>query len=111
MLRFLLVVAAALVALAVTSQGANAAVADRDCKTITTGGARVAVMVMRGEVSCRTARRVLRGYLASDAPCDGSGCVRMQYGWTCSTAPVLAFPRLASCARMRARVAAYSTAD
>ncbi len=74
-------------------------------------GARVHVKVLRGATSCRSARRVLRRYLDSIGPCQGSSCVRPHGRWTCHLAPIAAFPRLASCTSGRARVAAYSTAD
>jgi len=54
---------------------------------------------------------VLRRYLTSHAPCSGSACVRRHLGWTCAAAPPGAFPRLASCSRGRAVIAAYSLGD
>lgn len=86
--------------------------AARACGFATTAdGAHVHVKVIRGRASCRSARRVLRRYLDSTAPCTGSSCVRPDGRWTCQSAPAAAFPRLASCASRRSRVAAYSTAD
>jgi hypothetical protein len=52
-----------------------------------------------------------RAYINSTAPCEGSARVREDLGWTCAAAGAYAFPRLASCTRGRARIAAYSTAD
>jgi hypothetical protein len=81
------------------------------CGMIMSGGAHVHVRVLRGDVACRRARRVLRTYLSSKRPCSGSSCVRKHDGFTCQLAPAFAFPRLASCWHWRARIAAYSTAD
>src|SRR3954453_10881921 len=74
-------------------------------------GARIGVMVLRGSTPCSTAKRTLRWYFNSHAPCEGSACVRERGGWTCATAAAYALPRLASCTRGKARIAAYSTAD
>jgi hypothetical protein len=105
----LLAVFGAVVILALPSP--PSAAGSRSCGLIRADGAPIAVEVIRGRTRCRTARRVLRAYLASDAPCQGSAWVRKHRGWTCATAAALAFPRLASCTRRRARIAAYSTAD
>lgn len=63
-----------------------------------------------GGAACTTARRVLRTYLTSTAPCSGSACVQSHLGWLCASATVDARPRLASCSRERTVIAAYSTA-
>ena len=81
------------------------------CGLFTSDGAAVHAKVVRGRAGCATARRVLRTYLGSSAPCSGSACVRSHFGWLCATAAPSAFPRLTSCIRGRAVVAAYSTAD
>ena len=52
--------------------------------------------------------RVLRAYLQSHGHCDGSACVREQYGWTCASASTGAYPRLASCTRRHGYIAAYA---
>src|SRR4051812_44064882 len=100
---------------AVPASGGPAAAhpaADRSCGLFTDrDGARIGVMVLRGSTPCSTAKRVLRWYFNSHAPCEGSACVREHGGWTCATAAAYASPRLASCTRGRARIAAYSTAD
>lgn len=53
---------------------------------------------------------MLARYLSSTAPCSGSACVRYRAGWAFSSS-YAAFPRIATCSRGRAVVAAYSTAD
>ncbi len=83
--------------------------ATRNCSPITVDGAQVAIKAIRG-ATCATARRVLRAYLVSDAPCSGSSCTRSHAGWTCQASASYAAPRLASCSRPRAVIAAYSTA-
>jgi hypothetical protein len=88
--------------------GADAAA---NCGTFPSDGAAVHAKVIRGRSACATARRVLRAYLGSSAPCSGSACVRSHFGWMCATAAWSAFPRLASCSRRRAVIAANSTAD
>src|SRR4051794_11799615 len=114
-LRLALVLALALAAVAVAASASPAAAhpaAGRSCGPFTdTDGARIGVMVLRGSTPCPTARRMLRWYFNSHAPCEGSACVRKHAGWTCATAAAYAFPRLASCTRGKARIAAYSTAD
>jgi hypothetical protein len=84
--------------------------ATANCGTFRSDGAAVHAKVTRGSASCKTAR-VLRSYFDSTAPCSGSACVRSHFGWTCATATPSAVPRLASCIRGRAVIAAYSTAD
>jgi hypothetical protein len=84
--------------------------ATTNCGTFTSAGAAVYAKVTRGRTDCLTARRVLRRYLSSTAPCSGSACVRRHTGWVCATATVTAFPRLASCSRSGRVIAAYSTA-
>src|SRR3954447_13307098 len=102
----------AAVALAGAAPAAGRPAAGRPCGLFTDrDGARIGVTVLRGSTPCSTAKRVLRQYLNSHAPCEGSACVREHGGWTCATAAAYASPRLASCTRGRARVAAYSTAD
>lgn len=96
----------------VTAAAATPAHAGRYCGTFTdSDGARIAVQVNRGTTSCKTAKRILRGYINSNAPCSGSGCARRITGWRCSAAMASAFPRLVTCTRKRATIAAYSTAD
>lgn len=96
----------------ITAAAAAPAPAARSCGTFTDhDGARLHAKVIKGKTTCKTAKRILRRYLNSNAPCTGSGCARDITGWRCSTAAAYAFPRLASCARNRTTIAAYSTAD
>jgi hypothetical protein len=76
------------------------------CGGFVSHGAPVHAKVIRGAPSCRTARRVLARDLSSTASCSGSACVRYRAGWACSSS-LAAFPRMASCSRGRAVVAAY----
>lgn len=104
--------AAAITAFAVLGAPAGARPDGRSCGLFSTrDGARVHAKVLRGTARCATAKRVLRLYLDSNAPCSGSACVRRHEGWKCASAAAYAFPRLASCTRGSARVAAYSLAD
>jgi hypothetical protein len=80
------------------------------CGSFVRDGAPVHAKVIHGATSSRTARRVLTRYLSSRASCSGSACVRYRAGWVCSSS-YAAFPRMATCSRGRAVVAAYSTAD
>ena len=91
----------------VIGRGANGAV-HRATDTVT--GAPVAVKVAKGKVSCKTARKVIRAYVYSDADCAGEACVRKHYGWRCRLHFEDDFPLLASCARARVWIGAYSTA-
>ncbi|MDA0161302.1 hypothetical protein OM076_13575 [Solirubrobacter ginsenosidimutans] len=101
------------ITLAVGHAGASTAhaVAERSCGRIRDDGARVGIVVKRGKVPCSTARKILRTYFRSHAPCSGSSCLRKHAGWTCQTAPASELPRLASCVSPGKRIAAYSTAD
>jgi len=90
---------------------AEPALAAKECGAYRGKGGPYAVRVLRGPVTCKTARRVLRRYATSKAPCDGSGCYRTQKGWTCGSGGTQAFPRLFSCQRGKKRVGAYSLAD
>ena len=103
----LVALAAALSAAAGLPQPARAA---KGCGAYTGPGGPYAVRVLKGDVSCRTAQRVLRRYATSEHPCEGSSCVRTQRRWTCQAAAYHAFPRLFSCQRAKRRVAAYSLA-
>lgn len=49
-------------------------------------GMPVGVSVQRGATRCALAKKVLRKYFRSNAPCDGSACVREHFGWTCASA-------------------------
>jgi hypothetical protein len=42
----------------------------------------IGVVINRGATRCATARRVIRTYFRSQAPCEGSPCVREHFGWT-----------------------------
>ncbi len=107
-----LVAFTALLGALIVSEDSAAAAAHRSCGLfVDTDGARIGVLVLRGGTPCATARSVLRAYLTSNAPCDGSACVRRMRGWTCASAAAYALPRLASCDRGKQRIAAYSTAD
>ena len=96
--------------LAITLAAPHPAGAATGCGTFKADGAPVHAKVIRGATTCATARAVLRRYLISNAPCSGSACVRFVRGWAC-TSSYSAFPRIATCSRGRAVVAAYSTAD
>ena len=98
------------VVLAAMAQPA-AALADRSCGVGFNAVGPYGVAVQRGAVGCATARGVLRRYFGSHARCGGSSCLRRQRGWTCQTAPVSAFPRLASCRRGRSLVQAFAIVD
>jgi hypothetical protein len=99
-------------ALAVAAPASAHPTAGRSCGLFTDrDGARIGAVVLHGGTTCSTTKRVLRAYIDSNAPCDGSACVRRHFGWTCAAAAAYAFPRLASCTRRTARIAAYSTAD
>ena len=95
----------------ITVAAATQAHATASCGMFSSDGAAVHANVTRGNASCATAHRVLRTYLGSTAPCSGSACVRSHLGWVCATAAPSAFPRLASCSRGPAVIAAYPTAD
>src|SRR6476469_3213454 len=71
----------------------------------------VGVVIERGRPSCATAKKVLRTYLRSHAPCTGSACVRKHFGWACSSAKAPDWPRLASCEKGKSRIAAEGAAD
>lgn len=103
--------AAFAVAIAVPIAAPSPAPAAQACATFAAGDAAVHTKVIRGRTTCTTARRVLHRYLTSRAACTGSACVRFVAGWTCATAAPDAFPRLASCVRRGAVIAAYSAAD
>src|SRR4051812_8947016 len=64
----------------------------------------VGVVIERGKPTCATAKQVLRTYLRSDAPCEGSACARKHFGWRCLSAKAFAWPRLGSCSKGRSRV-------
>src|SRR4051794_14480285 len=68
------------------------------------GGDAIGVEIERGSVKCATAKRVLRTYLRSHAPCTGSACVRKHFGWTCASAKAPDWPRLAGCTKGRSRI-------
>jgi len=108
-MRSVLITAVA-VAIATATALPGPARATAACGMFVSHGAPVHAKVIHGATSCRTARRVLARYLSSATPCSGSGCVRYQAGWACSSS-YSAFPRIATCSRGRAVVAAYSTAD
>ena len=99
------------IALATAVLATPAADAAKGCGTFKSDGAAVHAKVIRGRVDCATARRALRRYLSSTAPCSGSACVRYDRGWTCASASTTAFPRLASCSKRRTVVAAYQAGD
>jgi hypothetical protein len=111
LLRLALVLAAA-VALASAAPAAARPGADRSCGLYTDRyGYTVGMLVVRGPVSCTTTRRVLRRYLTSKAPCDGSACLRSHYGWTCVSAKSYDWPELVGCTRGRLRIEAHALAD
>ena len=98
--------------LAVLTPPDTALAAERNCQGyIYTDTAPAGVSIRRGTTSCRTAKRILRTYLTSDAHCEGSACVRRHHGWTCASAAWIARPRLASCSRGRRLIAAYAVYD
>jgi hypothetical protein len=103
-------VAATLLALPAASAGLPTT---RNCDGHITSrdGAPAGVTIRRGKPTCTTARRVLRRYLHSDKPCEGSACVRKLLGWTCASASAEQYPRLASCKRAKSMIAAYAIAD
>jgi hypothetical protein len=74
-------------------------------------GAPVGVTIRRGNSTCASAKRILRAYLHSTAPCEGSACRRKHHGWTCLTASPASYPRVASCSRRRRDIAAYAITD
>jgi hypothetical protein len=114
MLRRIARTALFVLALAAGVAGSSAAhpAKDRSCGLIRdAGGTRIGVVVQRGAVKCATAKKVVRAYDRSKAPCSGSVCVRSHHGFTCASAKPADFPRLFSCQKGRARVAAMSTAD
>ena len=84
--------------------------ADRWCGNVPSGGTAIAIVVERGQVTCSTARKVLRAYDRSKRPCSGSACMRRHHGWWCSSV-YADFPRLIGCDRGNRRIGAYSLAD
>src|SRR3954453_15372705 len=103
-----------IVMLAVGHAGASAAhpAKPRACGSVrASDGDPVGVVVARGATKCVTARKVMRAYLRSDAPCGGSAGVREHFGWTCASAKGVDWPRLASCSKERSRLEAYAPAD
>ena len=74
-------------------------------------GAPAAVVVERGATTCKTARKVLRAYLRSDARCGGSACVREHSGFTCVSAKPGDWPDIAGCTKGRSRIVASGPAD
>jgi hypothetical protein len=48
-------------------------------------GTPVGVLVEHGATKCATAKKVLRAYLRTKAPSDGSPCVREHLGWSSLT--------------------------
>jgi single-strand DNA-binding protein len=89
----------------------TAAHADRACGNVRLhDGATVHVRVLHGAATCPTARAIARRYLNSTGPCTGSSCVRPVRDWTCQTAGLHVFPRLASCVKATRWIAAYSLA-
>src|SRR3954453_21339199 len=71
----------------------------------------VGVVIERGKPTCATAKKVLRTYLRSHAPCTGSACVRKHFGWTCASAKAPDWPRLASCTKGTSMIEAAAPAD
>ncbi|MBE2320396.1 hypothetical protein DVA67_030815 [Solirubrobacter sp. CPCC 204708] len=103
-----------ILALAAGVAGSSAAhpVKDRSCGLIRDADRiQIGVVVQRGPVKCALAKKVIRAYARSSAPCEGSACVRSHHGFTCASANAADFPRLFSCGKGRAQVAAMSTAD
>lgn len=64
----------------------------------------VGVVINRGATRCATASRAIRTYLRSQAPCEGSACVREHLGWTCAGGRV----RVAAAGQLARRDAAGS---
>ena len=62
-------------------------------------GKPASVVVERGATTCKTAKKVLRAYLRSDAPCSGSACVREHHGFTCVSAKPGDWPDIAGAPR------------
>src|SRR4051812_43279989 len=76
-----MLVAGALVAPATTAHARQ-----HTCPRLVVRGYAFGVSVVRGHVTCRTARRVLRLYLdASPRRCAGSHCYIRIRGWDCIT--------------------------
>lgn len=92
---------------------AHPAAKPRGCGSlgIKSGGMPVVATVERGATSCATAKKVLRSYLRSKAPCSGSACVREHSGWTCASAKSADWPRVASCSKAKNVIVAYNPAD
>jgi hypothetical protein len=74
-------------------------------------GVPVAAVVDRGSTTCKTAKRVLRAYLRSDAACEGSACVRRHLGWACLSAKPGDWPDVAGCTKGRSHIVASGPAD
>jgi hypothetical protein len=87
--------------------------ASHDCAgTITAAdGTPVGVTVVRGHTSCNIAKRVLRQYLHSHAPCQGSACFRTRAGWTCSARYAADYPEVAVCTHAREKITATAIVD
>jgi hypothetical protein len=68
---------------------------------IKSDGKSVAVVVERGATTCKTAKKVLRAYLRSDAPCGGSACAREHSVWMCLRAKPGDWPEIAGCTKGR----------
>lgn len=107
----LLVTLLVLLAVEIAGVPESASARARECGIRRADPGPYAIRVMRGDVSCRIAGRILARYGRSDAPCQGSACVRDHAGWTCATAAAAFAPRLWSCNRGRRSIAAYSIAD
>ncbi len=92
----------------------SAATAAKSCGTFRDpDGARIAVRIFKGTLSCTKAKSSLRDYaLAIKADgCRSNACPK-QFGIVnCSSATAGAFPRLYTCASQKTRYSAYSTAD
>jgi len=69
------------------------------------------VVVERGATTCKTAKKILRAYLRSDAPCGGSACAREHYGFTCLSAKPGDWPDIAGCTKGRSRIVTSGPAD
>src|SRR3954454_23844636 len=83
----------------------------RSCGSFKNHGQPIAVVVEKGRPACATAKKVLRAYLRSHAPCEGSACVRKHFGWTCASAKAPDWPRPASSTKGKSRTAADAPAD
>src|SRR5690348_9403551 len=83
----------------------------RACGSFRDDGQPVGVVIEKGKPTCATARKVLRTYLRSHAPCSGSACVREHFGWTCASAKTADWPRLASCTKGKSVIEADAPAD